>query len=199
MLGPAEEEEGAVEQWEPEEGMEFESEEAAKQFYAKYAQRVGVCGACNGLLVLRERRSKAAKIKKLGIKPKKRFRGGCKAMIRVKCDRSGKWVLTNFLTDHNHHPLEGSKFVSRRQMGFRSLAEGESVEYTVGSGDDGRAKAVDVSGPEGAPVQRSRGGGGGGRGRGGGGYGGRYGDLLKSVEVELAELCEAITSAKIWK
>ncbi|CAM8987940.1 unnamed protein product [Rhodiola kirilowii] len=63
-------------------------------------------------------------------------------------------------------PDDGSKdlFVNQSSIqseGFRSLAEGESVEYTVGSGDDGRAKAVDVSGPEGAPVQRSRGGGGG--------------------------------------
>uniref|UniRef100_A0A7N0UX25 CSD domain-containing protein n=1 Tax=Kalanchoe fedtschenkoi TaxID=63787 RepID=A0A7N0UX25_KALFE len=73
-------------------------------------------------------------------------------------------------------PDDGSEdlFVHQSSIqseGFRSLAEGESVEYTVGSGDDGRAKAVDVSGPDGAPVQGSRGGGRG-RGGGGGGYGG---------------------------
>uniref|UniRef100_A0A7N0RDS3 Uncharacterized protein n=1 Tax=Kalanchoe fedtschenkoi TaxID=63787 RepID=A0A7N0RDS3_KALFE len=53
--------------------------------------------------------------------------------------------------------------------GFRSLGEGETVEYEVDSGDDGRTKAVNVTGPDGAPVQGSRGGGGG---RGGGSYGG---------------------------
>jgi len=37
--------------------------------------------------------------------------------------------------------------------GFRSLAEGEQVEYIVETSDDGRAKAVEVSGPNGAPVQ----------------------------------------------
>ncbi|CAN0846013.1 Cold shock domain-containing protein 4 [Linum grandiflorum] len=52
--------------------------------------------------------------------------------------------------------------------GFRSLAEGEDVEYVVENSNDGRTKAIDVTGPGGNPVQ----GGGGGGGRGGGGYGG---------------------------
>lgn len=37
--------------------------------------------------------------------------------------------------------------------GFRSLAEGEQVEFYVESGDDGRTKAVQVTGPGGAPPQ----------------------------------------------
>ncbi|CAM8943099.1 unnamed protein product [Rhodiola kirilowii] len=59
--------------------------------------------------------------------------------------------------------------------GFRSLADGETVEFGVESGNDGRTKAVDVTGPDGAPVQGSGRSGGGG-GRGGGGYGGGGGD-----------------------
>ena len=39
--------------------------------------------------------------------------------------------------------------------GFRSLAEGEPVEFYVESGDDGRTKAVQVTGPSGAPPQVS--------------------------------------------
>ena len=35
--------------------------------------------------------------------------------------------------------------------GFRSLAEGEQVEFYVEQGDDGRTKAVQVSGPAGQP------------------------------------------------
>ena len=35
--------------------------------------------------------------------------------------------------------------------GFRSLAEGEQVEFYVETGDDGRTKAVQVTGPGGAP------------------------------------------------
>ncbi|KAG1359415.1 hypothetical protein COCNU_08G008610 [Cocos nucifera] len=63
---------------------------------------------------------------------------------------------------------------SIKAEGYRSLAEGEAVEFTIAEGDDGRTKAVDVTGPDGSSVQ------GGGRrdGFGGGssrGYGGGYG------------------------
>ncbi|PWA60249.1 glycine-rich protein 2 [Artemisia annua] len=34
--------------------------------------------------------------------------------------------------------------------GFRSLGDGESVEYLVETGSDGRSKAADVTGPDGA-------------------------------------------------
>ena len=37
--------------------------------------------------------------------------------------------------------------------GFRSLAEGEPVEFTIENGDDGRTKAINVSGPGGAAPQ----------------------------------------------
>lgn len=70
--------------------------------------------------------------------------------------------------------------------GFRSLRDGEQVEFFVETGDDGRQKAVNVSGPNGANVQGAPrrqfddygsfgGGGGRGGGRGGGGRGGRGG------------------------
>ncbi|KAL2651145.1 hypothetical protein R1flu_019273 [Riccia fluitans] len=63
--------------------------------------------------------------------------------------------------------------------GFRSLREGELVEFTVEVGDDGRTKALDVTGPGGSYVQgapRRDGYGGGGRGGGGGGgAGGGFG------------------------
>ena len=37
--------------------------------------------------------------------------------------------------------------------GFRSLAEGEAVEFFVEHGEDGRTKATNVTGPSGAPPQ----------------------------------------------
>ncbi|KAJ6836249.1 uncharacterized protein M6B38_327130 [Iris pallida] len=75
-------------------------------------------------------------------------------------------------------PDDGSEdlFVHQSSIksdGFRSLAEGETVEFVVTQGDDGRTKAIDVTGPGGVSVQGAEsGGGGGGGGRGGGGYGG---------------------------
>ncbi|KAH7306543.1 hypothetical protein KP509_22G017900 [Ceratopteris richardii] len=66
---------------------------------------------------------------------------------------------------------------SIRSEGFRSLQDGEDVEFTVEHADNGRTKAVNVTGPNGSPVQgSSRGGGdnygfGGGRGSGGTGRG----------------------------
>ncbi|PKI52891.1 hypothetical protein CRG98_026722 [Punica granatum] len=61
---------------------------------------------------------------------------------------------------------------SIRSDGFRSLSEGETVEFQI-EADGNRTKAVDVTGPDGASVQGStRGGGGKGGGYGGGSYGG---------------------------
>merc|ERR1719333_145383 len=67
-------------------------------------------------------------------------------------------------------------------QGFKSLAEGESVEFDIVIQDDGRRKAINVSGPNGSNVQGQKrpppqfgGGGGFGGGRGGGYGGGGYG------------------------
>lgn len=55
-------------------------------------------------------------------------------------------------------PEDGSTDVfvhqtSIKMEGFRSLADGESVEYKVEMDNSGRKKAVQVTGPEGAEVQ----------------------------------------------
>ncbi|XP_028765698.1 glycine-rich protein 2-like [Neltuma alba] len=64
-----------------------------------------------------------------------------------------------------------------RSDGFRSLGDGESVEFLIESDSDGRTKAVDVTGPSESNVQGSRRGGGGAGGNRsfGGGRGGSYG------------------------
>lgn len=55
-------------------------------------------------------------------------------------------------------PEDGSTDVFVHQTniqmeGFRSLADGENVEYVVQIDDNGRKKAVSVTGPNGADVQ----------------------------------------------
>jgi 'Cold-shock' DNA-binding domain len=47
----------------------------------------------------------------------------------------------------------GIEQTSIQTEGFRSLAEGEPVEFYVEAGDDGKTKAVQVTGPGGAPPQ----------------------------------------------
>ncbi|MCI17474.1 cold shock protein 1-like, partial [Trifolium medium] len=73
---------------------------------------------------------------------------------------------------------------SIRSDGFRTLVDGDLVEFAIAPSDNDKTKAVDVTGPNGAPLQSkqdSYNGGGGGRGfrgadrrNGGGGGGGCY-------------------------
>ncbi|XP_038979513.1 uncharacterized protein LOC113463517 isoform X2 [Phoenix dactylifera] len=103
---------------EPYEGMEFESEEAAKLFYFAYSRRVGfnmrvstyyrskrdksiisrlfVCSK-EGFYVKKDVGSDG-KIKR----PREATRVGCKAMLMVKKNNCGKWIVSKFEKDHNH-------------------------------------------------------------------------------------------------
>uniref|UniRef100_A0A0R0HAU0 CSD domain-containing protein n=1 Tax=Glycine max TaxID=3847 RepID=A0A0R0HAU0_SOYBN len=98
-------------------------------------------------------------------------------------------------------PDDGSDdlFVHQSQIksdGFRSLAEGESVEFAIESESDGRAKAVDVTGPDGASVQGTRRGGDGGRSYGGG-RGGGGGTLVVEAAAAAEEAATAVESLGI--
>ncbi|KAA8550535.1 hypothetical protein F0562_002219 [Nyssa sinensis] len=114
---------------EPYVGMEFESEEAAKVFYDAYATRLGFVMrvdafrrsmrdgkvvwrrlVCNkeGFRKLRPRRSENRK-------PRAVTREGCKAMIVVKKEKTGKWVVTRFVEEHNH-PLVVTPTNGRRSV-----------------------------------------------------------------------------------
>ncbi|XP_014493074.1 protein FAR1-RELATED SEQUENCE 7-like isoform X1 [Vigna radiata var. radiata] len=106
-----------VEIQEPYVGMEFDSEVAARKFYVDYARRVGFV-----VRIMQRRRSGIdgrTLARRLGCnkqgfspntkgafgpekKPRPSAREGCKATILVKLEKSGKWVVTRFIKDHNH-------------------------------------------------------------------------------------------------
>lgn len=114
---------------EPYVGMEFESEESAKVFYDAYASRLGfiirvdafrrsmrdgsvvwrrlVCNK-EGFRKFRPKRSENRK-------PRAITREGCKAMVVVKKEKSGKWIVTKFVKDHNH-PLIVTPASARRNI-----------------------------------------------------------------------------------
>ncbi|KAL5861568.1 hypothetical protein ACOSQ4_002864 [Xanthoceras sorbifolium] len=103
---------------EPYVGMEFESEDAAMVYYDTYAKRVGFIirvGNCHrssrdGSIVSRRFlcnkegfRVNNKKTKSLEVRKSREVtREGCKAMIMVRKEKSGKWVLTKLETEHSH-------------------------------------------------------------------------------------------------
>ncbi|XP_031270750.1 protein FAR1-RELATED SEQUENCE 5-like [Pistacia vera] len=102
---------------EPYEGMMFESEEAAKAFYDEYARRVGFLTRIvssrkserDGSIISRRlacnkegfnvNRQKSGRVR---IRKRESIREGCKAMILVKREKPGRWVVTKFVREHNH-------------------------------------------------------------------------------------------------
>ncbi|XP_016478790.1 putative protein FAR1-RELATED SEQUENCE 10 [Nicotiana tabacum] len=99
---------------EPYEGMIFESEEAARAYYDEYAGRAGFITR-----VLSSRKSERdGSIISRGLgcrgipdnqrsgsianQKRDRRRDGCTAMILVKREKPGTWVVRKFVRDHNH-------------------------------------------------------------------------------------------------
>lgn len=102
---------------EPQVGKEFDSEDDARRFYNDYARRVGFV-----VRVMQRRRSEIdgrTLARRLGCnkqgfspntkgtvgpekKPRPSAREGCKATILFKLEKSGKWVVTRFVKEHNH-------------------------------------------------------------------------------------------------
>nr|GMD20217.1 protein FAR1-RELATED SEQUENCE 5-like [Ipomoea batatas] len=110
--------------------MEFESEDAAKEFYDNYARRAGFVmriDQCRRSEVDKRILSRRLSCNKQGYyvkmkdqfgparKPRTSTREGCKAMMLVKVDKSGKWVVTRFVKEHTH-PLIVSGRPSRNAM-----------------------------------------------------------------------------------
>ncbi|XP_058004496.1 protein FAR-RED ELONGATED HYPOCOTYL 3 isoform X2 [Hevea brasiliensis] len=105
---------------EPYEGMLFESEERAKAFYDDYARHVGFSTRVlssrkserDGSLISRgigcrggsdgRRRGKSHMQDKQQEGCKAKQQEGCKAMILLKREKPGRWIVRKFLGAHNH-------------------------------------------------------------------------------------------------
>uniref|UniRef100_A0ACD5X1D4 Uncharacterized protein n=1 Tax=Avena sativa TaxID=4498 RepID=A0ACD5X1D4_AVESA len=139
---------------EPVEGMEFDSEEAAKSFYINYARlngfRARISRYCrsrrdNSIISrqivcskegFREVRTKKeitdeGKTKR----PRMITRVGCKAMIVVKKMNSGKWMVSKFEKEHNH------SLVSKLAPSTSNITSGEVAEFVAKSSDQNEVKA----------------------------------------------------------
>ncbi|KAJ6880683.1 hypothetical protein NC652_033885 [Populus alba x Populus x berolinensis] len=151
-------------------GMEFESEEAAKVFYDAYATHVGFIMrvdafrrsmrdgkvvwrrlVCNkeGFRKLRPRRSENRK-------PRAVTREGCKAMIVVKKEKAGKWVVTRFVKEHNHPlvptPANGRRTVLLSQTPVSAAIEKSPFSFSFKKKDEKDVKIRELT----AELQRER-------------------------------------------
>ncbi|EOY15866.1 Far1-related sequence 5 isoform 1 [Theobroma cacao] len=107
---------------EPYEGMEFDSEQAARIFYNSYARRIGFSTRvsvyqrsrrdgsiiCRQIVCSREgfRRDAGQNSSK---RQRTITRVGCKAQITVKKQTSGKWAVSKLVKDHNHELVPPDK------------------------------------------------------------------------------------------
>ncbi|XP_057956977.1 protein FAR1-RELATED SEQUENCE 5-like isoform X4 [Malania oleifera] len=99
---------------EPFEGMLFESEEAAKAFYDGYARRIGFLTRIlssrkserDGSIISRGLGCKGGsdnkKAERIQTQRRNKRREGCTAMLLVKREKPGRWIVRKFVKDHNH-------------------------------------------------------------------------------------------------
>ncbi|XP_022723078.1 protein FAR1-RELATED SEQUENCE 5-like [Durio zibethinus] len=97
---------------EPYVGMIFESEEDAKTFYDDYARQVGFFTRVlsshkserDGLLFSRGLgcRGYPGDQTKVQLQKQDKQRENCSAMIHLRRDKAGGWVIKKFVRDHNH-------------------------------------------------------------------------------------------------
>ncbi|KAF2284645.1 hypothetical protein GH714_028791 [Hevea brasiliensis] len=110
-------------------GMEFESEEAAKVFYDAYATHLAFIMRVDAfrqsmhdgkvvwcrLVCNKQRFRKLRPRRSENRKPRAITLEGCKAMIVAKKEKTGKWVVTRLVKEHNH-PLVAISSNGRRSV-----------------------------------------------------------------------------------
>ncbi|GAB2279733.1 cyclin-dependent kinase inhibitor far1 [Dionaea muscipula] len=125
---------------EPHNGIEFESHEAAYKFYQEYAKSMGFTTS-----IKNSRRSKKSKdfidakfaCSRYGITPDSDSastsrrplikKTDCKASMHVKRNRLGKWVIHEFIKEHNHELLPALAYHFQIQRNVK-LAEKNNLD-----------------------------------------------------------------------
>ncbi|KAL2316947.1 hypothetical protein Fmac_030823 [Flemingia macrophylla] len=100
---------------EPYVGMEFDSEDAARNFYNEYARRVGFSykvglhgrSKANGTNMYREFVCGREDLKR-------KLTESCNAMLRIEQMGQSKWVVTKFVKEHSHSMISLSKVHNTR-------------------------------------------------------------------------------------
>ncbi|PIN12140.1 hypothetical protein CDL12_15255 [Handroanthus impetiginosus] len=142
--------------FEPHDGIEFESHEAAYSFYQEYAKSMGFTTS-----IKNSRRSKKTKefidaklaCSRYGVTPESE--GGssrrssvkktdCKASMHVKRKRDGKWYIHEFVKEHNHELLPALAYHFRIHRNVK-LAEKNNIDILHAVSERTRKMYVEMS------------------------------------------------------
>ncbi|KAI3996452.1 hypothetical protein MKX01_001290 [Papaver californicum] len=116
---------------EPQVGMEFDTEDAAKTFYDAYARRMGFStrtgqysrSKSDGTAAYREFSCSKEGLKRKNVE-------NCNAMFKIEKRDSGKWVATKFIKEHNHSTVSPSKVHHLRPRRHFAAAKALTETYS---------------------------------------------------------------------
>ncbi|XP_052732630.1 protein FAR1-RELATED SEQUENCE 2 isoform X3 [Vigna angularis] len=131
---------------EPQNGLEFESKEAAYSFYREYARLVGF-----GITIKASRRSKKSgkfidikivcsrfgskRESGTAVNPRPCTKTDCKAGMHMKKKIDGNWIIYNFVKEHNHE-ICPDDFVTGRSKQISNLAcRKKGMQLALDEGD----------------------------------------------------------------
>ncbi|KAJ1399021.1 Zinc finger, PMZ-type [Sesbania bispinosa] len=131
---------------EPQNGLEFESKEAAYSFYREYARTVGF-----GITIKASRRSKKSgkfidiKIacsrfgskRESGTKvnPRPCMKTDCKAGMHMKKKLDGNWIIYNFVKEHNHEICPNDFLRGRSKQTSNVACQKKGMQLALDKGD----------------------------------------------------------------
>lgn len=142
--------------FEPPNGIEFESHEAAYSFYQEYAKSMGFTTS-----IKNSRRSKKTKefidakfaCSRYGVTPESDSgssrrpsvkKTDCKACMHVKKKSDGKWIIHEFIKDHNHELLPALAYHFRIHRNVK-LAEKNNIDILHAVSERTRRMYVEMS------------------------------------------------------